>query len=182
MLWKQWKQRYGWRLLVARSSWRSWRSEPVPVRSIRAFFPRQPTEFRLGGGLYTNLLLRQFTKSRQTEAVWSALVVDPLASLVYRIGSWCFRDLSFLPALLGDGPSPASTKSHWTERVLRSLQSWWGGTIIPCRDKQFQFTEENPIQVCPSVCVITTAHISQLVMGSRKVFSILVSHINIASM
>lgn len=69
-----------------RSSWRSWRSESFPVRRLRAFFPSQPTEFRLSGGLYSSLWLGQFTKSRQTEAVWSAGVVNPLANWIFRTG------------------------------------------------------------------------------------------------
>lgn len=70
-----------------RSPWRSWRSEFVPGRRLRAFFPNQPTELRLAVGLYTSLQLGQFTESRQPKAVWSALVVDPLANLICKIGS-----------------------------------------------------------------------------------------------
>lgn len=160
-----------------RSSWRSWRSEFVPARRLRPFFPSQPTEFRLAGGLYTGLQLGQFKKSRQTETVWSALVVNPLANLICRIGfdvsiiCFSYQLCWVMDPLL----------HPWTKRGLRSLQWQWGGAVIPCRDKQLHSTEDNPIQVCPSVRVTTTAHISQSVMGNRKAFSILVSHINIAS-
>lgn len=160
-----------------RSSWGSWRSESVPVRRLRAFFPSQATEFRLASDLYTSLWLGQFTKSRQIEPVWSAVVVNPLANLIFRIGFNVFI-IGFSYQLCG----VMDPLLHpWTKRGLRSLQWQWGGTLIPCRDKQFHSTEDNPIQVCPSVCVTATGHISQSVMGNRKAFSILVSHVNIAS-
>lgn len=54
----------------------------LPTRHLRAFFPSQPTEFGLAGGLYTYLQLGRFTKARKTKAVSSALIVNPPLSLV----------------------------------------------------------------------------------------------------